>query len=353
MKTFKIGVIGCGSIATGAHIPAYKADKRAEIAYFCDILPERAQAAADAYGSGRAVADYSIVLNDPQVDAVSVCVPNNLHGTIASQALRAGKHALCEKPAAPTYAEALEMQRAKAESGLILNIGVVNRFNDSVNKIRDYIRGGRLGEVFHVYISFRSHRAIPGLGGAFTTKAVSGGGVLIDWGVHFLDLVMYCCGDPAPLTVSGEVFSRLGRDIDGYAYKSMWAGPPVPGGTYDVEDSVTALIRTSGPVLTLNGAWAQNIGEDEMFIDFMGDKGGIRLNYGGDFTVYTAEHGALASYVPEFPQRNAFETEISGFLDCLETGKEGPSGIDTAIITARIMQGIYDSAAAHKELDLT
>ncbi|HPU58796.1 MAG TPA: gfo/Idh/MocA family oxidoreductase, partial [Candidatus Avimonas sp.] len=111
-----------------------------------------------------------------------------------------------------------------------------------------------------VYVSFRSHRSIPGLGGAFTTKEIAGGGALIDWGVHFLDIVMYCCGDPKPLTVTGEAFCKLGKNIPEYAFKDMWAGPPKYDGIYDVDDSVTGMIRTEGPVITFNGAWAQNIG---------------------------------------------------------------------------------------------
>lgn len=353
MEKTKVAVIGCGNIATSAHIPAYTAaGSRAQIVYFCDILPERAQAAAQKYGSGMAVTDYRRILEDAGVDAVSVCTPNDVHAPIAIDCLRAGKHVLCEKPAARTYGEALEMQKAQQETGRLLNIGVVNRFNDSVNKIRAYIQEGRLGEVYHVYASFRSHRSIPGLGGAFTTREIAGGGALIDWGVHFLDIVMYCCADPAPRTVSGETFSRLGRDIDQYTYRSMWAGPPVSGGVYDVEDSVTALIRTQGPAITLHGAWAQNIDQQEMYIDFMGDRGGIRLNYGADFTLYTAEHGALVACKPEFKAGNHFEHEINAFLDSVQTGEKNAANIDTAIITARIMQAIYDSAQSHREVAL-
>ncbi len=94
---------------------------------------------------------------------------------------------------------------------------------------------------------------------------------------------MYCLNDPKPLTVSGETFCKLGKDMEGYVYRDMWAGPPQYDGVYDVDDSVTALIRTEGPVFTVTGAWAQNIDEDDKYIDFMGDKGGIRLQYGGDF----------------------------------------------------------------------
>ena len=276
MAKIKVGVIGCGTIANSAHIPSYMNCEDAEIKYFCDIIPERAQAAVEKYGCGIAVEDYHVVLNDPEITAVSVCTPNKMHPIISIDALKAGKHVLCEKPAARTYAEALTMQQAQHETGLTLNIGVVNRFNTAVNEIKKLIDAGELGEVYHVYVSFRAHRSIPGLGGAFTTKAIAGGGALIDWGVHFLDLVMYCCGDPKPLTVSGEAFSKLGVNMRNYAFTDMWAGPPKYDGVYDVDDSVTALVRTEGPTITVHGAWAQNIGENEMYVDFMGTEAGIR-----------------------------------------------------------------------------
>ncbi len=346
----KIAIIGCGNIANAAHIPAYMKNPKAEIVYFCDLIAEKAQAAVEKYGCGKAVTDYHEVLADPEIVAVSVCTHNNNHAKVAIDALRAGKQVLCEKPAARTYAEALEMQKVQHETGNILNIGVVNRFADGVNKIRDYIQSGELGDVFHVYASFRSHRMIPGLGGDFTNKAVAGGGALIDWGVHFLDIVMYCCGDPTIKTVSGEAFSKLGKDMANYAYINMW-GEPKLDGVYDVDDSVTGLVRTSGPTITVHGAWAQNIGHDEMYIDFMGDKGGIRLYYTkGEFTVYSAQHGALVEYTPKFNGRNSFENEINAFIDCIESGEKLASHIDNAILTSQIMQAIYDSSEQHREI---
>ncbi len=348
----KVAVIGCGTIANAAHIPSYMNNPEAEIKYFCDIIPERAQAAVEKYGCGTAIVDYHEVLADPEIEAVSVCTPNNVHATIAIDALRAGKNVLCEKPAARTYEEAKKMQEVQHETGKILNIGVVNRFNDSVNLIKKYIDDGKLGEVYHVYASFRAHRSIPGLGGAFTTKEIAGGGALIDWGVHYLDIVMYCCGDPVAKTVSGEVFSKLGVDMKGYAYKDMWAGPPKFDGIYDVDDSVIAMIRTDGPTITVHGAWAQNIGENEQYIDFIGDKAGIRLQYGKDFTIYTAEHGALVEYKPQFKMRDHFQNEIDAFINCCKTGEKLPSHIDTNILTSRMMQAIYDSAEQHREIVL-
>ena len=121
---------------------------------------------------------------------------------------------------------------------------------------------------------------------------------------------MYCCGDPKVKTVTGEAFCELGKDMKGYAYTDMWAGPPKYDGTYDVDDSVVGMIRTEGPVISLHGAWAQNIGVNECYIDFMGDKGGIRLQYGKDFTVYSSEYGALTEYKPVFKMRDHFQNEI-------------------------------------------
>jgi len=348
----KVAVIGCGTIANSAHIPSYMNNGDAEIKYFCDIIPERAEAAVEKYGCGVAITDYKIALADDEIEAVSVCTPNNCHSTITIDALNAGKNVLCEKPAAKTYEEALLMQEAQHKTGKILNIGVVNRFNKNVNRIKDLIDSGALGEVFHVYASFRSHRSIPGLGGAFTTKDIAGGGVLIDWGVHFLDIIMYACGDPEAVSVSSEQFSKLGCDIKGYTYKDMWAGPPVKNGIYDVEESITGIIRTKGPVISFQGAWAQNIGKNEMYIDFMGTKGGIRLDYGKDFTLYSTCGDALTETQFSAQPDNHFQNEIDAFIDCIKNNKKLPSHIDSNILTSRMMDAIYKSAQTHKEITL-
>lgn len=358
-KKVIVGVIGCGTIANAAHIPSYMNNPDVVIKYFCDIILERAEAAVAKYGCGIAVVDYHDVLNDPEVEAISVCTPNLMHPVIAMDALRAGKHVLCEKPAARTYAEALEMQKVQHETGKVLNIGVVNRFNTAVNKIRDLIREGVLGDVYHVYVSFRAFRSIPGLGGAFTTKEIAGGGALIDWGVHYLDIVMYCTGDPKPVTVSGQAYSKLGVDMKNYVYRSMWSEITKDlNGTYDVDDSVTGLIRTEtapgvcGPTISLNGAWAQNIGVGETYIDFLGDKAGIRLQYGGNFTIYGAKDGQLFEETPEYESVNMFQNEIDSFVRCIRTGEKLASHIDQAVITARMMQAIYDSSDSRSEVKL-
>ncbi len=353
MEKIKIAVIGCGTIANSAHIPSYLNNSDAEIKYFCDIIPERAEAAVKKYGCGIAVTDYRDVLADPEITAVSVCTPNYAHKEISVAALAAGKNVLCEKPAARTLAEAEEMLEAQRKYGKVLNIGVVNRFNDNVREIKKIIDSGALGDIYHVYVSFRAHRSIPGLGGPFTTKAIAGGGALIDWGVHYLDIVMYCCGDPTPKTVSAETFAKLGSPISDYVFESMWAGPPIPDGTCDVEESVSGIVRTDGPVITVHGAWAQNIFEDNgRYIDFMGTKAGIRLQYGGAFKLYGVKDGKLTSEEIDVNNSSMFQNEINAFVKDAVTQEKLPSRIEVNIKTQRIMEAIYSSAEQHKEVTL-
>lgn len=346
----KIAIIGCGSIANSAHIPAYMKSEKAEIKYFCDIIPERADEAVKKYGCGKAVYDYHEILDDPELDAVSVCTHNDLHSVISIDFMQHGKDVLCEKPAARILPEAYEMQKVSHETGKILAIGVCNRYGTYVNEVKKYIEEGKLGNVYHVYASFRCPRSIPGLGGAFTTKAESGGGALIDWGVHYIDLILYCCGDPKPLTASGEAFCKLGVDMKNYAYESMWAKESMNlDGTYDVDDSVVGLVRTTGPVISFNGAWAQNIGYSETFIDFMGDKGGIRLTYCGDFVYFSIIDGKLQGTPSGIEGNNIHEDEVLDFVDHIITGERTRNDIDFAIRTNEIMEAIYKSSEEHKE----
>lgn len=353
-EKIKVAVIGCGNIANSAHIPAYMASDIAEIKYFCDIIPERADAAVEKYGCGKAVYDYHEILDDAEIDAVSVCTHNDMHSVISIDFMRHGKDVLCEKPAARILSEALEMEKVSYETGRILSIGVCNRYANSVNHIRKLIADGELGDVYHVYASFRAHRSIPGLGGDFTTKACSGGGALIDWGVHYIDLILYCLGDPQVLTASGEAFCKLGKDMKNYVYESMWAEDTknTETGTYDVDDSVVGLVRTDSAVVSFNGAWAQNIGERETFIDFMGDKGGVRLDYCGNFRFWTTKNGMLTETTPTYRANDMHRSEVLDFVECVAKGERNRNDIKYAVGTSKILQAIYDSSEAHAEIKI-
>ena len=352
MKKIKIAVIGCGNIANGAHIPAYMRNENAEIKYFCDIIPEKAEAAVKQYDCGTAITDYKIALNDPEIDAVSVCTHTDMHYVISIDAMRAGKDVLSEKPVGRTLKEAAEMLKVQQETGRILVIGVVNRYNEHVNKIRELVAQGVLGDIYHTYISFRAFRSIPGLGGDFTTKSVSGGGVLMDWGEHYIDLVMYILNDPEIKSVSGKTYGYIGSQMKDYVYENMWASEKknTLTGTFDVDDFATALIRTkNNSTISMNGAWAQNVFETDTFIDFLGTKAGIRLNYCGNFKLYSIKDGKLDTEIIDLPTVNMYDTEINAFVDSVVTRKKLPNDITYAIKTAKILEGINISSDTDKE----
>lgn len=354
-KKINVAVIGCGNIAHSAHIPSYMKLDNVEIKYFCDIIPERADNAVKKYGCGTAVYDYKELLGHNDIDIVSVCTHNDFHAPISIDFMRDGKDVLCEKPAARTVEEALEMQKVAHETGKILSIGVVNRFCDTVNHIKDLIADGELGEVYQVCVSFRAHRSIPGLGGDFTTKSKSGGGVLIDWGVHYLDLTLYCLGEPTPLTCSGEAHCKLGKAMKDYVCTSMWAkdSSDMENGTFDVDDFVTGMVRTTGATITFNGAWAQNIGEHECYVDFIGTKAGVRMQYGGKFTMYSTMNGMLTEIKPDYDSTGFdYYAEIKSFVNSVITREPNQAYIDKAIVTSKILDAVYRSSEAHKEVTI-
>jgi predicted dehydrogenase len=275
-------------------------------------------------------------------------------------ALRAGKHVFCEKPITVNYELSKEMADEANKRGLMLNIGVCNRYVKSVEHLAELNREGKFGKIYHVYASFRGFRSTPGLGGPFTTKSQSGGGVLIDWGVHFFDLIMYILGEDTELiNLTADAYGEVSRDMKNYKHNvPMWAEDTsdIENGTMDVEDYISGYIRTNNASISFNGAWAQNVFKDEMYIDFMGDKGGIRLQYGKGFTYYTAKDGQLIEETPEIETANLFaemfQNEINSFVRCIKSGEKLPSHIDNVIKSARIMQAMYDSSDKKQEIKL-
>lgn len=179
---------------------------------------------------------------------------------------------------------------------------------------------------------------------------MAGGGALIDWGVHFIDLIFYCINEPRVKTVSAATYSKLGSPMENYTYTDMWAGPPDYSGTYDVEEFVTGLVRTDGPTISMNGAWAQNIDEPQMYIEFLGDKGGIKLTYGGNFIMFSTKNGMLTETKFKYSTENMYDAEIRDFLIKAPQGIKTKANIDHAIITSRVMDMIYKSAEIGEEV---
>lgn len=354
MKKTVIAVIGCGRIANNAHFPAFaQMDDLIEIKYACDLIPEKAQAMKDKYPSVQnVITDYHVALDDPRVEAVYVLTPNYAHYTITMEALKAGKHVFCEKPITVNYALSCEMAKQADESGKILNIGVCNRFHKSVELLEQLNREGKFGNIYHVYCSFRSFRSIPGLGGPFTIKEQSGGGVLIDWGIHFFDLILYILGGARLQTLTCDAHSCLAKNMKDYHYTSMWAEETsdVENGVNDVEEFITGYIRTDKAGISFNGAWAQNINKNEMFIDFLGDKGGARLTYGKKFEFYDGE--TLVTETPEYDIPDMYLRESRAFIESTRSGEKNRSNIDSILESAKLLDALYQSADLGKEVTI-
>jgi predicted dehydrogenase len=211
-------------------------------------------------------------------------------------------------------------------------------------------REGKFGKLYHIYCSFRGYRDIPGLGGAFTTKAQSGGGVLIDWGVHFFDLVFYILGGVKVKTVSCDAYCELAKDMKAYRYDSMWAEDTadIENGTNDVDDFISGYVRTDKANISFNGAWAQNIGIPEMYVDFLGDKGGARLEYGKRFTFWDGE--TLQSFSPKSDLPNQWAREDIAFIEAIKMGKKTKNNIDEVLETMKLLEALYQSGEQKKEI---
>ena len=346
-----IAIVGCGRIARNAHLPALSSLEGVRIKYGCDLIEEKAKKLQEDFPIiENVITDYNVALNDPEVEAVWVLTPNFAHYTVTMDALRAGKHVLCEKPITVNYALSKEMKEEADKQGKMLNIGVCNRHHASVERLAEMFKNGEFGNIYHIYCSFRSCRSIPGLGGDFTTKAASGGGALIDWGVHFLDLILYILDGAKLKTVTCDTYCEMAKDMKSYKYKGMWAEDTMNlEGTNDVDDFVTGYVRTDKASISLNGAWAQNLDKTEMFIDFLGDKKGARLNYGGYIEVFDGQ--TLETEKPEYEIPNMYANEDQAFLDSIDTGVKTRGNIDNVLESAKLLDMLYQSADAHKELD--
>ena len=353
MKTTVVAIIGCGRIANGAHLPALKKLGNVRIKYACDLILEKAEKAKAEYDNvENAITDYKIALADPEVEAVFVLTPNYAHYTITMDALRAGKHVMCEKPVTVNYELSCEMAAEADKQGKILNIGVCNRYHKSVELLEELNRQGEFGNIYHIYCSFRAFRSIPGLGGAFTDKAQSGGGVLIDWGIHFLDLILYILGNAKLKNVTCDAYCEMAKDMKEYKYNGMWAEDTkdIENGKNDVDDFITGYIRTDKATISFNGAWAQNVDQGEMFIDFLGDKKGARLKYGGQFKVTDGQTLQTVETNHEIP--DMYMLEDGAFIESFNTGIKNKNNIDNILESMKLLDTLYKSAEIHQEIQL-
>ena len=207
----KVGLVGTG--ITRAHASGYKRCQDVEMKAICDIDKARAEQFAADFDVKDVYTDYNEMLKDDEIVAVSVGTPNALHAPVAIAAFEAGKHVICEKPLATNAGEGRAMVEAGKKAGKIFMMGFNNRFRGDTQLLKKCIENGDLGDIYYAKTGWLRRKGIPGMGGWFTTKKMSGGGPLIDLGVHVLDLTLWLMGNPAPAAVTGVARAEIAHQV--------------------------------------------------------------------------------------------------------------------------------------------
>lgn len=366
-KKIKIGFIGCGSIAANKHFPgmAFYKDE-VDLWAFCDIIPQKAEAAAEKYGSlgAKTYTDYKEMLADSEIDAVHVLTPNVSHCEITIAALEAGKHVLCEKPMAATAEDAKKMLDACKCTGKMLTIGYQYRHFEQNFVAKKVVDEGYVGDIYYAEATNLRRRGVP-TWGVFTDKEQQGGGALIDIGTHALDLVLWMMDDYGVDYVVGTAFEQLGKRLEpeqqGQVHEGIvrvWNNK-----TFDVEDMAVGMIKMkSGAVVYLKSAWAVNIDEaaganGNASVLLAGTKGGlntidsqVRLNH-------VVANRKTISYLGEPPTNKVWTTandpnqesqEARIWVDALKENGKLFVTAEQAYVVSCILDAIYQSSITGK-----
>ncbi len=352
MEKLKIAIIGVGNIA-GAHIDAYLKNPNAELYAFCDINPNRLQLMGNRYGISRLYTDEETMLKElPEIDAVSICTWNSAHAPCTIMALNAGKHVLCEKPMAINAEEAQAMLDAAKKNNKKLMIGFVRRFGNDADLTKDLIDSGRLGEPYYGKAVNIRRNGNPG--GWFGEKARSGGGPLIDIGVHIIDLTRYLIGRPHVSSVYAVTFNKLSdtrpsvKTPKGYVSASA-----TNHDIFDCEDLASALIRfDNGFALSVEVSFNLNTGKESNGVEIFGTDGGVEIT--GIVNLYNVTDGYLSNvgFVGKtgFDFNNAFAAEINNFLQYAKGEAECRNPAEDGVEMMKILDAIYASAESGHEI---
>ncbi len=360
MAKFKAGIIGCGGIGKNKHLPALKTNVDVEVVAFCDIVEERAIEAAKKFGTedAKVYTDYTELLKDESIDVIHVCTPNKSHSFISIDAMRAGKHVLCEKPMAKTYAEAKEMLDVSIETGKILSVGYQYRNHAAPKYAKSLIENGELGEIYFAKAHAIRRRAVP-TWGVFLNEEEQGGGPLIDIGTHALDMTLWEMNNYKPRMVVGNVFKKLGDQTQTANAFGDWDPKE-----YTVEDSAFGyIVMEDGATIFLESSWALNtLQVGEGMCTLCGTKGGLdmadtgeklRFNTVKHNTQVTEEPALGAGGVAFFDGSSAktpHEQENRNFYGAVEANDKSLLNVkpEQAVVVTRILEAIYESSKSGK-----
>lgn len=352
MREVRLGIIGCGGIAKGKHLPALKKLENVKIVAFCDLILERAEQAAEEYGTQDAAVytDYQALLKRDDIEAVHVLTPNYVHCEISVAALNSGKHVMCEKPMSTTYREAQEMVQASKRAGKILTIGYQTRSQTGHQYVRHMIENGDLGEIYYVKAPAIRRRGVP-LWGVFLDEEKQGGGPMIDIGTHSIDAALSLIGNYEVASVTGSVYHKL---ADTAYLSNEWGIWDPDELAFSVEDSAMAYIRfKNGATLVVETAWLLNhTGEAHMTL--CGTKGGAEFIDDGVVRINGEENGSLYTkdITPNSTARDSFkgenltpeDYEAKQWIYSIVNGTSPVTLPEQAAVVSRIIEAVYLSA---------
>jgi len=344
----KCGIIGAGNIAQRKHLPGYAAlSGQVEIAAVCDSDPQRLKKTAETYNIPYATDNYKNILAMPEIDFVVVCLPNYLHAPVSIEAMRAGKHVHCDKPMALNGAQAQEMVDARNETGRQLMVGLNQRFRPISQYVKRYTDDGNLGQVYMAKCGCLRKQGLPA-NEWFQNKELSGGGVLIDLGVHFIDLPLHMMGFPDPVSATAHAYSTFGGGEQSllYAFEGAQAG-----WRFDVEDAIVGTLELSGGIhMSFEFTWASNSAVEMMYYELYGTRGNLRFQ-DGEATVSTVMGGQFVNIKPEIQPHMFKETEFTHFLNSVRTGREPTVSVaEQGVMMMGIIDKIYQAAGEKKQV---
>lgn len=343
MKKLRMGVVGLG-MGRG-HARGYLSHPGADLVALCDMDGERLAREAGEMGVKQTYGEAIDMFERADLDAVSIAVPNKLHAPLTIAALKRGLHVLCEKPMARTAREAERMLEAARAAKKNLMINFSFRFSDMSYALKEQVDAGVVGDIYFGRSVWHRRRGMPKFGGWFGIKEMSGGGPLIDLGVHRLDLALWLMGYPEPVAVSGSTYDPLARAL-----------ADREGASFDVEDLACGLVKfANGATLILEASWALNINENEhMVTSLYGTRGGlVQRNVGGGYEfeaeLYTAE--GESHFTKKLDRRTQRAPSSYGeFIDSILEKREPIASGEHGLKVMKILDGIYKSASTGKEV---
>jgi predicted dehydrogenase len=361
MGGIKVGIVGAGGMASYHYDGFVRAG--AEVAAIADMDRGRAGAFTAARAVPAVYGSLSEMLKAcPSLDAVSIITPNKFHRPLALEALEQGKHVYCEKPPALNAAEVREMLEAAKKAGKRLMFNFNNRARPESRAMIRYIRDGRVGRINSAQAVWIRRAGIPGFGGWFTTKALSGGGPVIDL-PHMLDLALYFMGYPEPDYIIAAAYYDF---MDNKAFKGPWGIPDAEQGLTDVESSCHAMLSfKSGQCLMIRSSWAEMNERELVSVSFQGTRAGGRVErlFGIDGVDATSVDSCRL-FVEEYGNQVDLDIKTekdesmgrignaANFIDSINGKAEALNKPEEALILMRIIDALYESAASKKPVQI-